>query len=190
MIIIDYKDRRPIYEQVVERFQDLIVKNVIRAGEQMPSVRSLAMELAINPNTIQKAYAELERQGFTYTVKGRGSFVSAREEFLEYTQKEVLESFRNDVDDAKNLQIAKNVLTDIIDRCYEGEDGLPKKGQPPESEDVSIKEKVPLGKADDSVKEDQLPGKADDFMKEKRLSEEKNVSAEPGQPPEEERSRA
>ena len=51
--------------------------------------RSLAMELAINPNTIQKAYAELERRGFTYTVKGRGSFVSAREEFLEYTQKEV-----------------------------------------------------------------------------------------------------
>ncbi len=203
MIVIDYKDRRPIYEQVVERFQDLIVKNVIRAGEQMPSVRSLAMELAINPNTIQKAYAELERRGFTYTVKGRGSFVSAREEFLEYTQKEVLESFRNDVDDAKNLQIAKNVLTDIIDRCYEGEDGLPKKGQPPESEDVSIKEKVPLGKADDfmeedqfsgkeddSVKEDQLPGKTDDSMKAKRLSEEKNVSAEPGHQPEEERSRA
>ena len=119
MIVIDYKDRRPIYEQVVERFQDLIVKNVIRAGEQMPSVRSLAMELAINPNTIQKAYAELERRGFTYTVKGRGSFVSARDEFLEYTQKGVLESFRNDVDDARNLQIPKGILTEIIDQCYD-----------------------------------------------------------------------
>lgn len=120
MIVIDYKDRRPIYEQVVERFQELIVKGVIRAGEQMPSVRSLAIELAINPNTIQKAYAELERRGFTYTVKGRGSFVSAREEFLEYTQREVLESFRSDVGDAKDLQIPKNVLTEIIDQCYEG----------------------------------------------------------------------
>ncbi|MCI8672467.1 MAG: GntR family transcriptional regulator [Lachnospiraceae bacterium] len=190
MIVIDYKDRRPIYEQVVERFQDLIVKGVIRAGEQMPSVRSLAMELAINPNTIQKAYAELERRGFTYTVKGRGSFVSAREEFLEYTQKEVLESFRNDVDDAKNLQIAKNVLTDIIDRCYEGADGLPKKGQPPKGKDAPIKEKGLSGKAGDSVKEDRFSGETDDSMKEEQLPEEKEVSAEPEQPPEEERSRA
>lgn len=154
MIVIDYKDRRPIYEQVVERFQDLIVKNVIRAGEQMPSVRSLAMELAINPNTIQKAYAELERRGFTYTVKGRGSFVSAREEFLEYTQKEVLESFRNDVDDAKNLQIAKSVLTDIIDRCYEGTEKVKGTGslsgegklqgekQPPEEKQLSERAEI------------------------------------------------
>lgn len=177
MIVIDYKDRRPIYEQVVERFQDLIVKGVIRAGEQMPSVRSLAMELAINPNTIQKAYAELERRGFTYTVKGRGSFVSAREEFLEYTRKEVLESFRGDVDDAKNLQIAKTVLTEIIDRCYEEAGGFPEEGQRPESGAVFVKEKGPLEESGDSMKED-------------RLSEEKDVSGEPGRHQEEERSRA
>lgn len=90
MIVIDYKDRRPIYEQVVERFQDLIVKGVIRAGEQMPSVRSLAMELAINPNTIQKAYAELERQGFIYTVKGRGNFVSGDSGLVDKRKKEYL----------------------------------------------------------------------------------------------------
>lgn len=151
MIVIDYKDRRPIYEQVVERFQELIVKGVIRAGEQMPSVRSLAMELAINPNTIQKAYAELERRGFTYTVKGRGSFVSAREEFLEYTRKEVLESFRGDVDDAKDLQIPKNVLTEIIDQCYEGAGGakeaggLSGEGQLPGEKQLPGKEQLPEG---------------------------------------------
>ena len=71
MIIIDYKDTRPIYEQVVERFKTLILKGVMQPDEQMPSVRNLAMELSINPNTIQKAYAELERQDFIYTVKGR-----------------------------------------------------------------------------------------------------------------------
>ena len=58
MIIIDYKDTRPIYEQVVERFKTLILKGAILPDEQMPSVRNLAMELSINPNTIQKAYAE------------------------------------------------------------------------------------------------------------------------------------
>ena len=75
MIVIDYKDTRPIYEQIVERFKMLILKGVMREGEQMPSVRSLAMELSINPNTIQKAYAELERRGVTYCVSTKGSFV-------------------------------------------------------------------------------------------------------------------
>ena len=60
MIVIDYKDTRPIYEQVVERFKTLILKGAMQSDEQMPSVRNLAMELSINPNTIQKAYAELE----------------------------------------------------------------------------------------------------------------------------------
>ena len=76
MIILDYKDARPIYEQVVEKFKLLILKGVLTRDEQMPSVRSLAMELSINPNTIQKAYAELERQGYIYAVKGRGNFIS------------------------------------------------------------------------------------------------------------------
>lgn len=76
MIIIDYKDACPIYEQIVERFKTLILKGAMQPDEQIPSVRSLAMELSINPNTIQKAYAELEREGFIYTVKGRGNFVA------------------------------------------------------------------------------------------------------------------
>lgn len=91
MIIIDYKDTRPIYEQVVERFKTLILKGGMLPDEQMPSVRNLAMELSINPNTIQKAYAELERQDFIYTVKGRGSFVSGDGNLVEKRKKEYLE---------------------------------------------------------------------------------------------------
>ena len=64
MIIIDYKDSRPIYEQVVDKFRLLILNGVLGANDKMPSVRTLAMELSINPNTIQRAYAELERQGY------------------------------------------------------------------------------------------------------------------------------
>jgi len=90
MIVIDYKDTRPIYEQVAEKFKVLILK-VMQAGEQMPSVRNLAMELSINPNTIQKAYAELEREGFIYTVKGRGNFIAGAEKLLEEKKKSCLE---------------------------------------------------------------------------------------------------
>lgn len=76
MIWIDYKDATPIYEQIVSRFKNLIVKGALKPDEKMPSVRNLAMDLSINPNTIQKAYMMLEQQGFIYTVKGRGNFVA------------------------------------------------------------------------------------------------------------------
>ncbi len=101
MIIIDYKDTRPIYEQVVERFKTLILKGAILPDEQMPSVRNLAMELSINPNTIQKAYAELERQGFIYSVKGRGSFASGDGNLVEKRKREYLDEI---------LRLAKEVL--------------------------------------------------------------------------------
>ncbi|MCM1173791.1 MAG: GntR family transcriptional regulator [Blautia sp.] len=91
MIIIDYKDTRPIYEQVAEKFKVLILKGALRADEQMPSVRNLAMELSINPNTIQKAYAQLEREGFIYTVKGRGNFIAGTEKLLEEKRKNCLD---------------------------------------------------------------------------------------------------
>lgn len=89
MIILDYKDTRPIYEQVVEKFKLLILKDILQKDEQMPSVRSLAVQLSINPNTIQKAYAELERQGYIYTVKGRGNFVSDSAGLLDERKEEL-----------------------------------------------------------------------------------------------------
>lgn len=91
MIILDYKDARPIYEQVVEKFKLLILKGVLQKDEQMPSVRSLAVELSINPNTIQKAYSELERQGYIYTVKGRGNFVTDSANLLNARREEIKE---------------------------------------------------------------------------------------------------
>ena len=76
MIVIDSRDKRAIYEQVVDRLSNLMLIGVLQPGEKLPSVRSLAVDLSINPNTIQKAYLELERQGYVYSVKGVGSFVS------------------------------------------------------------------------------------------------------------------
>ena len=89
MIILDYRDSRPIYEQIVEKFKLLILKGALTQDEKMPSVRNLAMELSINPNTIQRAYATLESQGYIYTVKGKGNFVSDKAILMKDYQKEI-----------------------------------------------------------------------------------------------------
>lgn len=90
MIILDYKDRRPIYEQVAEKLEELMLLGILGENEPLPSVRSLAMELSINPNTIQRAYGELERQGYIYTVKGKGSFVAENSVMKEKRKKDLL----------------------------------------------------------------------------------------------------
>ena len=80
MIVLDYQDRRPLYEQVEEKFRNLILMGVLEPGSRMPSVRQLAMELSINPNTIQRAYMQLEQEGLIYPVKGTGNFIADSEE--------------------------------------------------------------------------------------------------------------
>ena len=74
MIGLNYRDSRPIYEQIKDNYKRLILSGGISAGDKLPSVRELASQLAINPNTIQRAYRELESEGFIYTIPGKGSF--------------------------------------------------------------------------------------------------------------------
>nr|WP_263323609.1 GntR family transcriptional regulator [Neobacillus sp. Marseille-Q6967] len=76
MFELDMRSRKPIYEQLVDKMKELIMNEVIKPDEQLPSVRTLATQLTINPNTIQKAYRELETQGFIYSIKGKGNFVN------------------------------------------------------------------------------------------------------------------
>mgnify|MGYP003773292315 CR=1 FL=1 len=75
MISLDLRSRKPIYEQLVEKLKELIIHEVFKADEKLPSVRFLSKELTVNPNTIQKAYRELEHQGYIYSIPGKGSFV-------------------------------------------------------------------------------------------------------------------
>lgn len=77
MFELDVRSRKPIYEQLVDKLKELVITEVLKADEQLPSVRVMAQQLTINPNTIQKAYRELELQGYIYSIKGKGSFVSA-----------------------------------------------------------------------------------------------------------------
>lgn len=76
MLNLDYRDARPIYEQVKDGLRRLMVTGVIREGEKLPSVRTMAGALAINPNTIQRAYESLEAEGYVYSVPGKGSFAA------------------------------------------------------------------------------------------------------------------
>ena len=118
MILIDYKDRRPIYEQVVEKMADLIVRGILEQDSQLPSVRSLATELSINPNTIQRAYAELERQGYIYSVKGRGSFVAENHLIREQKRQEIYVKLRALTEDARRVGISMLEFQDQVIRYY------------------------------------------------------------------------
>ena len=115
MILIDYKDRRPIYEQVIEKFQQMILCGALEPDSPMPSVRSLAMELSLNPNTIQRAYQELERQGYIYTMKGKGSFVSNSLKAADHKRREIQEELEKCISKAFMTGITENEFRDMVE---------------------------------------------------------------------------
>ena len=93
MLTIDYRDPRPIYEQVKDGLRRLMVAGVIQEGEKLPSVRTLASSLAINPNTIQRAYEALEAEGYVYSVPGKGSFAAPHSGVDDKRKDELLQLF-------------------------------------------------------------------------------------------------
>lgn len=119
MIVIDYQNRKPIYEQLVERFQMLIIKGVLEADSQMPSVRSLATELSINPNTIQKAYSILEQQGYIYPIKGRGNFVSGNQLLKEQQKTAFFQKMKKLIQEGKEIGISKELCLEKTAEFYE-----------------------------------------------------------------------
>lgn len=114
MISINYRDPRPIYEQVKASIRRLIVSGVMVNGEKLPSVRELASQLAINPNTIQRAYRELETEGYIYSVAGKGSFVAQQEEVDDGHRLELLKKFDEIANELLFLGIKKEELCDRI----------------------------------------------------------------------------
>ena len=112
MIVLDYQDRRPLYEQVTEKFRTLIYQGVLPADSRIPSVRQLAMELSINPNTIQRAYMMLEQEGLIYPVKGKGNFVADTQKI-----QEVLELVRK----GNHTGFEEEELIALVQRGYKEE---------------------------------------------------------------------
>ena len=93
MIQLNYRDARPIYEQVKDGLRHLVVTGALQAGDKLPSVRALATSLAINPNTIQRAYESLEREGYLYTVAGKGSFAAPQADVNADRRERLLKEF-------------------------------------------------------------------------------------------------
>lgn len=91
MIKLDMQSRKPIYEQLKEQISKLMVLGILTADEKLPSVRSLARDVGINPNTVQKAYQELERDGILYTVPGKGSFIAGNAESMQLHRQKALD---------------------------------------------------------------------------------------------------
>lgn len=120
MIVLDYRDKRPIYEQIVDKLEHLIVCGALESNTKMPSVRSLALELSVNPNTIQRAYAQLEQDGYLYTVVGRGNYVTCEQEWKNGKIKAILKELSVLLQKAKEIGINKEELFAVFQEVYEG----------------------------------------------------------------------
>ena len=118
MISLNYRDSRPIYEQIRDGLRKLIVTGALSADEKLPSVRALAAQLAINPNTIQRAYMELEQQGLICPVKGKGSFVTDSSRIRQIGMEETLSELKKITEKGMALGVGEEEMIGVIRLCY------------------------------------------------------------------------
>lgn len=119
MITIDHRSRKPIYEQIIDAVKEQVINGMLKPDEQISSIRQLTANLGINPNTIQKAYAELERQGIIYNLVGRGTFVTPDiDKIINEKKGEISMQIRASFENAKSLKIEKNDIETILNDVY------------------------------------------------------------------------
>ncbi len=114
MVHLDCRDARPIYTQIIDGFKAQILAGILEDGQRLPSVRDLAAQLSINPNTIQRAYRELELQGWIASVPGKGSFVCAEPQRTRYAAEQQLQEFDKMVSLLSSLGISRQELAQRI----------------------------------------------------------------------------
>ena len=121
MIQVDVRSRVPIYEQIVNSFKQMTMSGILSPDEKLPSVRDLSQELTINPNTIQKAYQELERQNIIYTKRGQGSFVNPNIQAINKEEKmeDLIEEIKRIVIESMYLGISKEEFLKLITSAYD-----------------------------------------------------------------------
>ncbi len=120
MFQIDLQSRVPIYDQIVESVMRLKAAGVLRAGDQLPSVRSTALRLGVNPNTVQKAYAILEQKGITVSAAGRGSFLADSNEAENELKKASLENLKAALNRARAAGASREEVAEILDNIFGG----------------------------------------------------------------------
>ena len=120
MIDVNYRDSRPIYEQIKDGFRKLLVTGAIAKDEKLPSVREMATNMSINPNTIQRAYRELEAEGYIYSVAGKGSFAAGVSEIDEKHKAELKRKFVDVSKELAAVKVPKDEVHEWVDEAYEG----------------------------------------------------------------------
>lgn len=120
MFIVDLQSKTPIFEQLKKQILEFISIGILLPNDKLPSVRSLASQIGVNPNTVAKAYQELENQGYVYSVKGKGCFI-ADNETDQLIKDEKLKQFTAIVEEMKKHQIEKKDLIIIINNIYKEE---------------------------------------------------------------------
>ena len=120
MFSIDPMSRCPVYEQLVEQVETYVLKGILKAGDQMPSVRNLSLTLSVNPNTVQKAYSELDFRGIIQSVPGKGCFVSQNAFYaIEKKKRSHLQGLKGQIEEMRLAGIEKQELIYLIDQIYE-----------------------------------------------------------------------
>ncbi len=121
MIILDYKSSKPIYEQITEQVKLNVMRNYLKPGDAIPSVRKLALELEITPGTVAKAYQELERQQIIETIRGKGTFIANEIELKPDEKKlvEVKKRLQTELMELKMMGYSKSMVIDLITGIYE-----------------------------------------------------------------------
>ena len=124
MFSIDYRSRTPIYRQIIDNVENLAARGVLQPDGQLPSVRSLAVELSINPNTIAKAYSELEAKGIIYSLPGRGSFLcgnscALRQQIIDNLSQKLEE----DAAEAHQIVMEQEDFMDLCDKAWNKKPG-------------------------------------------------------------------
>ncbi len=120
MIQLNYRDSKPIYEQIKDGLRRLVVSGAVKKDEKLPSVRELATNLSINPNTIQKAYRELEQEGYIYTIAGKGSYAAQRADVASGRNEELMKEFDEIVKELLYLCEDKDILIKRIEELAKG----------------------------------------------------------------------
>lgn len=125
MFKIDIMSRVPVYEQIIEQMEKFILTGILPSKEQVPSVRSLSVELSVNPNTIQKAYSDLDRRGIIYSVPGRGCFVAENaKELLSGAKRSQLSELEQTMYELVIAGITKEEILECLDKAVKRKDEL------------------------------------------------------------------
>ena len=121
MIKLNYKEARPLYEQIKESIRKMVISNAFLADEKLPSVREMASQLAVNPNAVERAYQELEQDGYVYRRKDEGTFVAKENRVNEMRRRELMQKFDLVVRELSELSVSSNELAERVEVITKGD---------------------------------------------------------------------